>query len=293
MDFLRDHLIWFYAGLGIKRMKVVGVKFRDQGRIYDYDSSAFALKERDIVMVETEHGPELGFVARMPLERDPAFFSKPLKKVLRPASEADMEQGRRNLAREREAKKLCLVKIQEHKLPMKLIEVESFLEGSKIIFYFVSEGRVDFRALVKDLAGVFKTRIEMRQVGVRNEAKMIGGLGTCGREFCCCSFLQEFEPVSVKMAKEQNLALNPQKISGACGRLMCCLAYEMDTYTELKKDRPKVGKRVVTPKGPGKVVQLNVINQRVRVALEGGEEEEFGLDEIREESFFDKYRKGK
>ena len=274
-------------------MKVVGVKFRDQGRIYDYDSSAFALKERDIVMVETEHGPELGFVARMPLERDPAFFSKPLKKVLRPASEADMEQGRRNLAREREAKKLCLVKIQEHKLPMKLIEVESVLEGSKIIFYFVSEGRVDFRALVKDLAGVFKTRIEMRQVGVRNEAKMIGGLGTCGREFCCCSFLQEFEPVSVKMAKEQNLALNPQKISGACGRLMCCLAYEMDTYTELKKDRPKVGKRVVTPKGPGKVVQLNVINQRVRVALEGGEEEEFGLDEIREESFFDKYRKGK
>jgi cell fate regulator YaaT (PSP1 superfamily) len=274
-------------------MKVVGVKFRDQGRIYDYDSSAFVLKERDIVMVETEHGPELGFVSRMPLERDPAFFTKLLKKVLRLASETDMEQGRRNLAREREAKKLCLVKIQEHKLPMKLIEVESFLEGSKIIFYFVSEGRVDFRALVKDLAGVFKTRIEMRQVGVRNEAKMIGGLGTCGREFCCCSFLQEFEPVSVKMAKEQNLALNPQKISGACGRLMCCLAYEMDTYTELKKDRPKVGKRVVTPKGPGKVAQLNVINQKVRIALDGGEEEEFGLDEIREESFFDKYRKGK
>jgi cell fate regulator YaaT (PSP1 superfamily) len=274
-------------------MKVVGVKFRDHGRIYDYDSSAFVLKERDIVMVETEHGPELGFVARMPLERDPAFFIKPLKKVLRLASEADMEQGRRNLARERDAKKLCLVKIQEHKLPMKLIEVESFLEGSKIIFYFVSEGRVDFRALVKDLAGVFKTRIEMRQVGVRNEAKMIGGLGTCGREFCCCSFLKEFEPVSVKMAKEQNLALNPQKISGACGRLMCCLAYEMDTYAELKKDRPKVGKRVVTPQGPGKVAQLNVINQKVRVSLDSGEEEEFVLDEIREESFFDKYRKGK
>jgi cell fate regulator YaaT (PSP1 superfamily) len=274
-------------------MKVVGVKFRDHGRIYDYDSSAFVLKERDIVIVETEHGPELGFVARMPLERDPAFFTKPLKKVLRLASETDMEQGRRNLARERDAKKLCLVKIQEHKLPMKLIQVESFLEGSKIVFYFVSEGRVDFRALVKDLAGVFKTRIEMRQVGVRNEAKMIGGLGTCGREFCCCSFLKEFEPVSVKMAKEQNLALNPQKISGACGRLMCCLAYEMDTYAELKKDRPKVGKRVVTPRGPGKVAQLNVISQKVRISLDSGEEEEFGLDEIREESFFDKYRKGK
>jgi cell fate regulator YaaT (PSP1 superfamily) len=274
-------------------MKVVGVKFRDHGRIYDYDSSAFVLKERDIVMVETEHGPELGFVSRMPLERDPAFFTKPLKKLLRLASEADMEQGRRNLARERDAKKLCLVKIREHKLPMKLIEVESFLDGSKIIFYFVSEGRVDFRALVKDLASVFKTRIEMRQVGVRNEAKMIGGLGTCGREFCCCSFLKEFEPVSVKMAKEQNLALNPQKISGACGRLMCCLAYEMDTYAELRKDLPKVGKRVVTPQGPGKVAQLNVINQKARVTLDSGEEAEIGLDEIREESFFDKYRKGK
>jgi cell fate regulator YaaT (PSP1 superfamily) len=274
-------------------MKVVGVKFRDHGRIQDYDSSEFALKEQDIVIVETDHGPELGFVARMPLERNPSFLNRSLKKVLRLADEVDMEQGRRNLSREREAKKLCLIKIQEHKLPMKLIEVESFLDGSKILFYFVSEGRVDFRALVKDLAGSFKTRIEMRQVGVRNEAKMIGGLGTCGREFCCCSFLKEFEPVSVKMAKEQNLALNPQKISGACGRLMCCLAYEMDTYTELRKDLPKVGKRVVTPQGPGKVTHLNVINQKARVTLDSGEETDAGLNEIREESFFDKYRKGK
>jgi cell fate regulator YaaT (PSP1 superfamily) len=274
-------------------MKVVGVKFRDHGRIYDYDSSEFTLKEQDIVIVETDHGPELGFVARMPLERNPSFFNRSLKKLIRLANEVDMEQGRRNLSREREAKKLCRIKIQEHKLPMKLIEVESFLDGSKIIFYFVSEGRVDFRALVKDLAGVFKTRIEMRQVGVRNEAKMIGGIGTCGREFCCCSFLKEFEPVSVKMAKEQNLALNPQKISGACGRLMCCLAYEMDTYTELRKDLPKVGKRVVTPQGPGKVAQLNVINQKARVTLDSGEDADVGLGEIREESFFDKYRKGK
>jgi cell fate regulator YaaT (PSP1 superfamily) len=274
-------------------MKVVGVKFRDHGRIQDYDSSEFALKEQDIVIVETDHGSELGFVARMPLERNPPFFNRSLKKVLRLADEVDMEQGRRNLSREREAKKLCLIKIQEHKLPMKLIEVESFLDGSKILFYFVSEGRVDFRALVKDLASLFKTRIEMRQVGVRNEAKMIGGLGTCGREFCCCSFLKEFEPVSVKMAKEQNLALNPQKISGACGRLMCCLAFEMDTYTELRKDLPKVGKRVVTPQGPGKVTQLNVINQKARVILDSGEETDAGLNEIREESFFDKYRKGK
>jgi len=274
-------------------MKVVGVKFRDHGRIYDYDSTGFILKERDIVVVDTERGPEIGFVARMPLERDPKYFTKTLKKVLRLADQQDMEQGRHNLIREREAKKVCLAKIQEHKLPMKLIGVESFLDGSKIIFYFVSEGRVDFRALVKDLASAFKTRIEMRQVGVRNEAKMIGGLGTCGREFCCCAFLKEFEPVSVKMAKEQNLALNPQKISGACGRLMCCLAYEVDTYSELKKDLPKVGKRVITPQGPGKVMQQSIINQKLKVTLDDGKEVEVGFDEVREESFFDRVRKGK
>jgi len=274
-------------------MKVVGVKFRDHGRIYDYDSTEFSLKERDIVMVEADPGPELGFVVRMPMERGPAYFPKPLKKIIRLADEKDMERGQRNLYQEREAKRLCLSKIREHNLSMKLIGVESFFDGSKIIFYFVSEGRVDFRALVKDLASAFKTRIEMRQVGVRNEAKMIGGIGNCGREFCCCSFLKDFEPVSVKMAKEQNLALNPQKISGACGRLMCCLAYEIDTYTELKKDLPKVGKRVVTPQGPGKVVQQNVIYRKVRVALEDGKEIEAGLEEIREESFFEKYRKGK
>ena len=274
-------------------MKVVGVKFRDHGRIYDYDSTEFSLKEREIVMAEADRGPELGFVARMPMERDPAYFTKLLKKIIRLADEKDMERGRRNLYQEREAKRICLSKIQEHNLSMKLIGVESFFDGSKIIFYFVSEGRVDFRALVKDLASAFKTRIEMRQVGVRNEAKMIGGIGNCGREFCCCSFLKDFEPVSVKMAKEQNLALNPQKISGACGRLMCCLAYEIDTYTELKKDLPKVGKRVVTPQGPGKVVQQNVISRKVRVALEDGKGIEAGLEEIREESFFEKYRKGK
>jgi cell fate regulator YaaT (PSP1 superfamily) len=274
-------------------MKVVGVKFRDHGRIYDYDSTGFTLKERDIVVVDTERGPEISFVARMPLERDPKYFTKTLKKVLRLADQQDMEQGRHNLIREREAKKVCLAKIQEHKLPMKLIGVESFLDGSKIIFYFVSEGRVDFRALVKDLASAFKTRIEMRQVGVRNEAKMIGGLGTCGREFCCCAFLKEFEPVSVKMAKEQNLALNPQKISGACGRLMCCLAYEVDTYSELKKDLPKVGKRVITPQGPGKVMQQSIISQKLKVTLDDGKEVEVGFDEVREESFFDRVRKGK
>jgi cell fate regulator YaaT (PSP1 superfamily) len=275
-------------------MKLVGVKFRDHGRIYDYDASGVNLKEKDIVVVETDRGSELGFVARMPMEREAASFPKPLKKVIRLADEMDMEQGRQNLIREREAKKLCLVKIKEHNLPMKLIHVDSFLDGSKILFYFVSEGRVDFRNLVKDLAGVFKTRIEMRQVGVRNEAKMIGGLGTCGREFCCCAFLKEFEPVSVKMAKEQNLALNPQKISGACGRLMCCLAFEFAAYEELKKEFPKVGKRVITPQGPGKVVQQNVINQMVRVLLdEEGGEVDVGIGEVKEESFFNKYRKGK
>jgi len=274
-------------------MKVVGVKFRDHGRIFDYDSTELSLRDRDIVVVETDHGPELGFVARLPLERDPKFFPKPLKKIIRQADENDMEQGRRNLYVEREAKRLCLSKIQEHNLSMKLIGVESFWDGSKITFYFVSDGRVDFRALVKDLASVFKTRIEMRQVGVRNEAKMIGGLGNCGRELCCCTFLKEFEPVSVKMAKEQSLALNPQKISGACGRLMCCLAYEIGTYTELKRDLPKVGKKVVTLQGPGKVIQQNIISQKIRVVLEDGREVEFRLEEIREESFFEKYRKAR
>ncbi len=274
-------------------MKVLGVRFRDHGRIYDFDSTGFTLKERDIVVVDTERGAEIGFVARMPQERNPEQFSKPLKKVMRLADEHDMERGGQNLIRERDAQKLCLAKIKEHNLPMKLIEVESFLDGSKILFYFVSDARVDFRALVKDLAGAFKTRIEMRQVGVRNEAKMIGGLGNCGREFCCCSFLKDFEPVSVKMAKEQNLALNPQKISGACGRLMCCLAYEVDTYTELKKELPKVGKKVLTSQGPGKITQQNIIHQTVRVELEDGKKIEVGPEEIREESFFGKIRKGK
>lgn len=274
-------------------MKVVGVRFRDHGRIYDCDSTGITLTERDIVVVETERGPEIGFVACLSMERDPAHFPKPARKIIRLADENDMEQGRQNLYREREAKRLCLNKIQEYNLPMKLIEVDSFWDGSKIVFYFVSEGRVDFRALVKDLAGAFKTRIEMRQIGVRNETKMLGGLGNCGREFCCCSFLKEFEPVSVKMAKEQNLALNPQKISGACGRLMCCLAYEFDTYMELKKGLPKLGKTVVTPQGTGKVIQQKIIERRILVALEDGREVEAGLDEIREESFFEKYRKGK
>jgi len=261
-------------------MKVVGVKFRDHGRIYDYDSTDFSLKERDIVIVETEHGPELGFVARMPMERDPACFCKPLRKVIRLADESDMEQGQRNLFQEREAKRICLAKIKEQNLPMKLIGVESFLDGSKIIFYFVSEGRVDFRALVKELASAFKTRIEMRQVGVRNEAKMIGGLGNCGREFCCCAFLKDFEPVSVKMAKEQNLALNPTKISGVCGRLMCCLAYEFPTYLELKKNLPKVGKHIVTKGKKGKIIRQNVLNQTVTVELEEGGEVTIHASEI-------------
>ena len=207
-------------------MKVVGIKFRDHGRICDYDSSEVSLKEKDIVMVDTEHGPELGFVARVPMERNPACFCKPLRKIIRLADESDMEQGQRNLFQEREAKRLCLAKIKEQNLPMKLIGVESFLDGSKIIFYFVSEGRVDFRALVKELASALKTRIEMRQVGVRNEAKMIGGLGVCGRCLCCTTFMRTFEPVTIQKARKQQIVINPTKISGLCGRLMCCLAFE-------------------------------------------------------------------
>jgi len=217
-------------------MKVVGVKFRDHGRIYDYDSTSFTLKERDIVIVETEHGPELGFVSRMPMERDPACFCKPLRKVIRLADESDMEQGQRNLFQEREAKRICLAKIKEQNLPMKLIGVESFLDGSKIIFYFVSESRVDFRALVKELASAFKTRIEMRQVGVRDEAKLLGGLGVCGRALCCASFMRTFEPVTIQKARKQHIVINPTKISGLCGRLMCCLGFEDESRGRMYYD---------------------------------------------------------
>jgi cell fate regulator YaaT (PSP1 superfamily) len=218
-------------------INVVGVRFRSAGKIYFFDPGEFSLPVDTYVIVETVRGMEMGKVV-LPLRKvteDQVVL--PLKKVQRVASPEDLEKMKLNQGKEEHAKEICLKKIAAHKLPMKLVDVEYTFDASKIIFYFTAEGRVDFRELVKDLAAVFRTRIELRQIGVRDEAKMLGGLGSCGRELCCCSFLGDFEPVSIKMAKEQNLSLNPTKISGICGRLMCCLKYENDCYECTKKEQ--------------------------------------------------------
>ncbi|MFZ5944518.1 MAG: PSP1 domain-containing protein [Bacillota bacterium] len=215
---------------------VIGVRFKSAGKIYYFDPDNHEIKQDDNVIVETARGIEFGNVVVGPKEINEEEVIQPLKKVLRVAVPADIEQVKNNEQKEKEAFNACLEKISEHKLPMKLIDVEYTFDNSKIIFFFTAEGRVDFRELVKDLAAIFRTRIELRQIGVRDEAKMLGGIGACGRVLCCHSFLGEFEPVSIKMAKEQNLSLNPAKISGICGRLMCCLKYENDVYQECNKE---------------------------------------------------------
>jgi cell fate regulator YaaT (PSP1 superfamily) len=259
---------------------IVGVCFRKGGKIYHFIPGHFVLKEGDEVIVKTEKGLGFGMVASPVRKRDPNFPKAQLKEIFRLANDNDRRQYRENLVREKEAYRFCLERIEEHGLPMSLVDVESFFDGSKIIFYFYADGRVDFRELVKDLVKRLHTRVELRQIGVRNKAKMIGGLGPCGRELCCATFLKEFHSVSVKMAKEQNLSLNPTKISGVCGRLMCCLKYEYNAYVEMKKGLPKVGKRVRTSAGEGKVVRQNVMGQQVIVALDDGRELEFTLAEL-------------
>jgi len=233
------------------------------------------------VLVETGKGVCLGRVAIEPREKEKKSLLKTLKRVTRKATEQDLIQDQSNRALEREGFLFCLERIKARNLNMKLVRVEFFFDRSKAIFYFTSEKRVDFRELVKDLAGRFRTRIEMRQIGVRDEAKMTGGVGPCGREFCCARFLNSFDLVSVKMAKEQNLALNPTKISGACGRLMCCLAYEYHSYCELKKGLPKTGKRVTTSHGEGKVIRQNIMNRTLTVELESGAEVTVACEDIR------------
>jgi cell fate regulator YaaT (PSP1 superfamily) len=221
-------------------------------------------------------------VATPVIKRDPNFPKDQLKEVFRLANDSDRQQYQDCLTREQEAYRFCQERIEERTLPMTLVDVESFFDGSKIIFYFYADGRVDFRELVKDLVKELHTRVELRQIGVRNKAKMIGGVGPCGRELCCATFLKEFHSVSVKMAKEQNLSLNPTKISGVCGRLMCCLKYEYADYIEMKKGMPKVGKRIMTPEGEGKVVRQNVMEKRVVVALSDGREVEFGVLDLKD-----------
>ena len=253
--------------------KVVGIRFREGGKIYYFDSGNLVLNVGAQVLVKTEQGVGMGVVAATARGFQPDGEEE-LKKVLRMANEDDLWQHEKNVAREKFAFDFCLERIKARQMEMKLVATEVLFDGSKIIFYYTAEGRVDFRALVKDLVSKFRTRIEMRQIGVRHEAKMIGGLGCCGRELCCATFLNEFAPVSVKMAKEQNLSLNPAKISGVCGRLMCCLTYEYSTYMELKRGLPKLGKRVMTEKGEGKVVRQNIMERLSIICLPDGEEVE-------------------
>jgi cell fate regulator YaaT (PSP1 superfamily) len=264
---------------------VVGVRFKKAGKIYYFDPNNIPLEIGKHVIVETARGLEYGEVVVGPKEVPEEDIVPPLKPVIREATEEDMQKVEQNRIREKEAFEICLKKIENHQLPMKLVNVEYTFDNNKIIFYFTADGRVDFRELVKDLAAVFRTRIELRQIGVRDEAKMVGGLGPCGRVMCCGSFLGEFEPVSIKMAKEQNLSLNPTKISGICGRLMCCLKYEQDFYEEAKKKMPKVNKEVITPKGIGTVMSCNVLCQKVKVKIiqEDGTPElvDFPLEDVR------------
>ena len=249
--------------------KVVGVRFKEQGKTYYFNPNGLDIKLDDKVIVETVRGLEFGTVSLADKEVDEENFQNPLKNVIRVATKEDEAKNEENKRKEKDALVSCIKKAEEHNLGMKFIDAEYTFDNSKIIFYFSAEGRIDFRELVKDLAAIFKTRIELRQIGVRDEAKMLGGLGHCGREFCCHKFLADFQPVSIKMAKDQGLSLNPTKISGACGRLMCCLSYEQCGYEEKIKRVPKIGSLVSTSEGQGTVVSSNILKEEVKVKLTG------------------------
>ncbi len=262
---------------------VIGVRFKNAGKLYYFDPGVFWPTAGDAVIVETVRGIEYGEVVTGVKEVSDELITPPLKKVIRIATADDAQHDAENRVREKDALALCQKKVQEHKLQMKLVGCEYTFDNSKILFYFTSDKRVDFRALVKDLAAAFHTRIELRQIGVRDEAKMMGGLGMCGRPVCCAQFLGDFQPVSIKMAKEQNLSLNPTKISGICGRLMCCLKYEEDHYEATRKRMPRVGREVVTPDGNGTVVDLNILKETVRVRIPKGdstEQKDYPLEQV-------------
>lgn len=263
---------------------VIGVRFKSTGKMYYFDPLEFEVSPGEHVIVETSRGTEYGEVVMGNSVVDDDKFTKPLKSVIRIATEDDTAHNKKNKELEKEAYKICLEKIQKHGLEMKLVEVEYTFDGNKILFYFTADGRIDFRELVKDLATVFKTRIELRQIGVRDEAKTLGSIGVCGRDLCCSKFLNEFAPVSIKMAKEQGLSLNPTKISGACGRLMCCLKYEQETYEELLKVTPKQGSLVQTPDGNGTVEYVSLLKGLAKVKLEDEDEKtlkEFKVSDIK------------
>lgn len=265
-------------------VNVVGVRFRTAGKIYYFDPCSFEFKKKDRVIVETARGVECGEIVVPNHEVADEDVVAPLKNVIRKADEEDLKHVEENRRREVEAFSICLEKIKKHNLDMKLIDVEYTFDNNKVLFYFTADGRVDFRELVKDLASVFRTRIELRQIGVRDEAKMMGAIGACGRPLCCSTHLAEFHPVSIKMAKEQSLSLNPTKISGTCGRLMCCLKYEQDNYEYLLKKVPKVEAVVQTPNGPGTVVAVTLLKEKVKVKLDseqGTDIKEYSVNEIR------------
>lgn len=248
-------------------VKVTGVRFKAAGKVYYFDPEGFELRPGDNVIVETARGMEFGKVAMETTEVCEHQIVAPLKKIVRIADEKDCKMHKENQKKKEKAMQLCQEKIERRGLGMKLVDVEYTFDNSKVIFYFTADGRVDFRELVKDLAAVFRMRIELRQIGVRDEAKMMGGIGSCGRALCCHSWLADFEPVSIKMAKAQGLSLNPAKISGICGRLMCCLKYENDIYTQLRRGMPDAGEKIKTPDGMGRVVDSNLLEGKVRARL--------------------------
>lgn len=286
---------------------VVGVKFKDAGKVYYFGPGEVQVQRGDHVIVETARGLEYGTVTMGNREVPEEEIVTPLKDIVRVATEADAQKHLQNLEKRDRAMQLCQEKIDAHELEMKLVDVEYTFDNSKVVFYFTADGRVDFRELVKDLAAVFRMRIELRQIGVRDEAKMLGGVGNCGRGLCCHTWLREFEPVSIKMAKVQNLSLNPTKISGICGRLMCCLKYENDLYSKLKKGMPNTGERVRTPDGKAIVVDTNILESTVKTRLileeaspENDNEEKlstefyiYDKDEIRRQNKKNNGKKGK
>ncbi len=275
-------------------IKVVGVRFRTAGKIYFFDPGKFQIKKGDHVIVETARGIEFGTAVSDMKDVEEDKVIQPLKSVLRIANQRDVEQEAANKEKEKEAYKICLEKIRKHGLEMKLIDAEYTFDNNKVLFYFTADGRIDFRELVKDLAAVFKTRIELRQIGVRDETKIVGGIGICGRPLCCHTHLSDFIPVSIKMAKEQNLSLNPTKISGVCGRLMCCLKHEEETYEELNRKLPGIGDYVTTDDGlKGEVQSVNVLRQLVKVVVENGDEKEIREYEVSKLRFKKRYRKEK
>lgn len=266
--------------------KIVGIRFRNVGKIYYFDPKNYKMKIGDHVIVETARGVEFGRVVLGPKEVGEDEVVHPLKEVLRVATQADEDREKQNRLKEKDAFKICQKKIREHGLEMKLIDAEYTFDNNKVLFYFTADGRIDFRQLVKDLAAIFKTRIELRQIGVRDETKILGGIGICGRQLCCHTYLSEFAPVSIKMAKEQNLSLNPTKISGVCGRLMCCLKNEQETYEYLNKQLPNIGDQVMTPEGiKGEVQSVNVLRQLVKVIMDVNDEKEIREYKVEELKF--------